>query len=60
MDPSGPTEPGPGAVPAVPPGAAVPLQREGRRDAVLAVAVVPPRTAVTRLHRRYLNVPRCV
>lgn len=53
MDPFGPPEPRPGAVPSVPEGSASALQREGRWDAVPAVAVVPPCPAVSRLHRRY-------
>ncbi|XP_051253977.1 bifunctional peptidase and (3S)-lysyl hydroxylase JMJD7 isoform X5 [Dicentrarchus labrax] len=56
MDPSGPSGPRPGPVPAVPESSAAPLQPEGRRDAVPAVAVVPPRPAVTRLHRSELLV----
>ncbi|XP_043998608.1 bifunctional peptidase and (3S)-lysyl hydroxylase JMJD7 isoform X2 [Gambusia affinis] len=51
LDPSGPSGPGPGALPAVPVSPASLLHSESRRDAVPAISVVPPRPAVPRLHR---------
>ncbi|KAM9341397.1 bifunctional peptidase and (3S)-lysyl hydroxylase JMJD7 isoform 2-T2 [Symphorus nematophorus] len=56
LDPSGPSGPGPGSVPSVPQSSAAPLQREGRRNALPAVAVVSPRAADARLHGSELLV----
>ncbi|XP_029349599.1 bifunctional peptidase and (3S)-lysyl hydroxylase JMJD7 isoform X3 [Echeneis naucrates] len=50
VDPSGPSGPRPGPVPSVWQSSADPLHREGWRDAVPAVPLVPPRSTVTWLH----------
>ncbi|XP_077395552.1 bifunctional peptidase and (3S)-lysyl hydroxylase JMJD7 isoform X2 [Festucalex cinctus] len=56
VDPRGPAGSRPGALPGIPAGAAAPLQRQGGRDALPAVLVVPPRQAVARLHCSQLLV----
>ncbi|XP_068457265.1 bifunctional peptidase and (3S)-lysyl hydroxylase JMJD7 isoform X2 [Clinocottus analis] len=56
VDPSGPSGSRPGPVPRVPACSSSALQREGWRDALPAVPLVPPREAEPRLHRSELLV----
>lgn len=53
VDPARPPEAGPTALPPVPGRQAAALQREGWRDTLSAVTVVPPCPAVPWMYRRY-------